>query len=128
MNARLRIQDKIDEAKQHLEELEDLRDDKEAWLSFYKEHGKDVCYDETKALINALDFAIDFINCVPQWTLRETTTFKPIATDTRGYACQFRCNVCGCTVSTAYYMRPDQFDYNCCPYCNRPVESEDDAE
>ena len=62
MNVQLRIQDRIDEAKQHLEELEALRDDKEAWLSFYKEHGfKDIRYDETKALINALNFAIDFI-------------------------------------------------------------------
>ena len=56
---------------------------------------------------------------------RKTTTFKPIATDTRGYACQFSCNVCGCTVSRSYYMKPDLFDYNYCPYCGRPVESED---
>jgi hypothetical protein len=61
MNARLRIQDKIDEAKQHLEVLEELRDDKKAWLQFYEEYGKGTSYDETKDLVNALDFAIDFI-------------------------------------------------------------------
>lgn len=66
--------------------------------------------------------------CIPQWTSHETTTFKPIATDTRGYACQFSCSACDCVVSRAYYMRPDQFDYEYCPYCGRPVESEDDAE
>lgn len=58
----------------------------------------------------------------------DKTTFKPIATDARGYACQFSCNACDCIVGRAYYMRPDQFDYNYCPYCGRPVESEDDAE
>lgn len=61
MNTRFRIQDEIDEAKQHLEVLEELRDEKSAWLSFYKEHGKGISYDEAKALINALDFAINFI-------------------------------------------------------------------
>ena len=61
--------------------------------------------------------------CISQ--SHETTTFKTIATDTRGYACQFSCNACGCVVSRAYYMRPDQFDYEYCPYCGRPVESED---
>lgn len=66
--------------------------------------------------------------CAPQWVSHKTTTFKPIATDTRGYACQFSCSACDCVVSRAYYMRPDQFDYNYCPYCGRPVESEDDAE
>lgn len=60
MNARLRIQDKIDEAKQHLKALEELRNEKEAWLHFYKEHGFKL-NDEAKTLINALDFAIDFI-------------------------------------------------------------------
>lgn len=63
--------------------------------------------------------------CVPQWISHKTTTFKPTATDTRGYACQFRCNACDRTVSETYYMRPDQFDYNYCPFCGRPVESED---
>ena len=54
----VRIQDKIDEAKQHLEVLEELRNE----VSFlYEKYGKDKSYDETKALINALDFAIDFI-------------------------------------------------------------------
>lgn len=57
----------------------------------------------------------------------ETTMFKPIATDTRGYACQFSCMQCDCIVSRAHYMRPSQFDYNFCPYCGRPVESENDA-
>jgi hypothetical protein len=61
----------------------------------------------------------------PEPPKHETTTFKPIATDTRGYACQFSCNACDCTVSRAYYMRPDQFDYAYCPYCGKPVESED---
>ena len=64
--------------------------------------------------------------CVPQWTSYKTTTFKPITTDTRGYACQFSCSACGCVVSRSYYMRPDQFDYNYCPYCGRPVESGDE--
>lgn len=58
----------------------------------------------------------------------DKTTFKPIATDTRGYACQFSCSACDCTVSRVYYMRPDQFDYNYCPYCGKPVESKEDAE
>lgn len=57
----IRIQDKTDEAKQHLEVLEELRDEKSAWLSFYKEHGKGTSYEEAKTLINALDFAINFI-------------------------------------------------------------------
>lgn len=61
MNVQLRTQDKIDEAKQHLEVLEELRDERSAWLSFYKEHGKGTSYDEAKDLINALDFAINFI-------------------------------------------------------------------
>ena len=58
----------------------------------------------------------------------ETTTFKPIATDTRGYACQFSCSACDRVVSRSHYMRPDQFDYEYCPYCGRPVESKDDEE
>ena len=54
----VRIQDKIDEARQHLEVLEELRDE----VSFlYEKYGKDKGYNETKDLINALDFAIDFI-------------------------------------------------------------------
>ena len=63
MNTRLRIQDKIDEAKQHLEVLEELRDERKIWLPFYKVCKERVkgTYDEEKALINALDFAIDFI-------------------------------------------------------------------
>ena len=64
--------------------------------------------------------------CIPQWMPHETTTFKPIATDARGYACQFSCSACDCVVSRAYYMCPDQFDYEYCPYCGRPVESEVD--
>lgn len=58
----------------------------------------------------------------------KTTTFKPIAIDTRGYACQFSCSACDYVVSRSYYMQPDQFDYNYCPYCGRPVENEDDVE
>lgn len=58
----------------------------------------------------------------------ETTTFKPIATDTRGYACQFICNACDYIINRAHYMRPSQFDYNFCPYCGRPVEREDNTE
>lgn len=65
---------------------------------------------------------------LPESPKHETTTFKPIATDTRGYACQFNCSACDCVVSRAFYMRPDQFDYEYCPYCGRPVESEDDVE
>lgn len=61
MNEWMKIDDKICEAKQHLEVLEELRDEKSAWLSFYKEHGKGISYDEAKTLINALDFAINFI-------------------------------------------------------------------
>ena len=60
MNTRFRIQDKINEAKQHLEILEKVRDERKMWLPFYKERGKGT-YDEAKALINALDFAINFI-------------------------------------------------------------------
>lgn len=54
------IQDKIDGTKQHLEVLEKTRDERKMWLPFYEERGKGT-YDEAKALINALDFAIDFI-------------------------------------------------------------------
>lgn len=61
MNKWMKIDDKVSEAKQHLEVLEELRDERSAWLSFYKEHGKGTSYDEAKALINALDFAINFI-------------------------------------------------------------------
>lgn len=61
MNAQFRIQDKIDEAKQHLEALKELRDENEAWLQFDAEYGKGASEDKIKALINALDFAIDFI-------------------------------------------------------------------
>lgn len=54
------IQDKIDKVEQHLEVLEKTRDERKMWLPFYEERGKGT-YDEAKALINALDFAIDFI-------------------------------------------------------------------
>ena len=58
------IQDKINGAKQHLEVLEELRNE----VSFlYEKYGKDKGYEETKALIDALDFAIDFI----KWGMRE---------------------------------------------------------
>lgn len=78
-----------------------------------------------KDAVTAVEMCIKEAPSVPQWVSHETTTFKPIATDARGYACQFSCSACDCTVSMAYYMRPDQFDYNYCPYCGRPVESED---
>jgi len=78
-----------------------------------------------KDAVAAVEMCIKEAPSVPQRVSHETTTFKPIATDTRGYACQFSCNACDYTVSRAYYMRPDQFDYNYCPYCGRPVESED---
>lgn len=55
------IQDKIDKVEQHLEVLEELRDERFDYLSFYEEYGKGIYYYKTKALINALDFAIDFI-------------------------------------------------------------------
>jgi hypothetical protein len=61
MNAQFRIQDKIDETKQHLEALKELRDENEAWLQFDAEYDKGASEDKIKALINALDFAIDFI-------------------------------------------------------------------
>lgn len=61
MNARLRIQDKIDEAKQHLEALKELRDENEAWLQFDAKYGEGASEDKTKALVDALDFAINFI-------------------------------------------------------------------
>ena len=60
MDAQLRVQDKINEAEQHLEVLEKTRDERKMWLPFYKERGKGT-YDEAKDLINALDFAINFI-------------------------------------------------------------------
>lgn len=65
---------------------------------------------------------------LPEPPEHETTTFKPITTDTRGYARQFSCSACDCVVVRTHYMRPDQFDYEYCPYCGRPVESEDDVE
>ena len=52
---------KQEETEQHINTLEELRDEKKAWLSYYKEHGKGTDYDEVRNLINALDFAIDFI-------------------------------------------------------------------
>ena len=60
MDAQLRVQDKINEAEQHLEVLEKTSDERKMWLPFYKERGKGT-YDEAKDLINALDFAINFI-------------------------------------------------------------------
>lgn len=56
-----KMQDKVSEAEQHINALEKFRDEHKAWLSYYKEHGKDTYYDEVRNLINALDFAIDFI-------------------------------------------------------------------
>lgn len=61
MNTQLRMQDKINAAKQHLEALKELRDENEAWLQFDAEYGEGASKDKIKALINALDFAIDFI-------------------------------------------------------------------
>lgn len=55
------IQDKINEAKQHLEVLEELRDERFEYLQSLAEYGKGIYYYKAKALINALDFAIDFI-------------------------------------------------------------------
>lgn len=52
---------KQEETEQHINTLEKLRDEHKAWLSYYKEHGKGTNYDEARNLINALDFAIDFI-------------------------------------------------------------------
>lgn len=56
-----KMQDKVNEAEHHLNTLEELRDKEKAWLSYYNEHGKGTTYDEVRNLINALDFAIDFI-------------------------------------------------------------------
>ena len=55
----------------------------------------------------------------------ETTTFEPQNEDSRGYADTFKCTHCGCMVNTGHYMRTEQFDYNYCPYCGSPVESEE---
>lgn len=52
---------------------------------------------------------------------QKTTTYEPLISDSRGYANQFKCDYCGCTVDTPYYMRPEQFDYIYCPYCGRYI-------
>lgn len=49
------------EAEQHVKTLEKLRDEKRAWLPYLEEHGKGTAYDEMRDVINALNFAIDFI-------------------------------------------------------------------
>ena len=55
-----------------------------------------------------------------------TTTFEPQNEDSRGYGNTFKCTYCGCLVTTSYYMRVADFDYNYCPYCGKPVvESEE---
>lgn len=59
--ARSGFKQRIAEAEQHVKTLEELRDEKRAWLSYCKEHGKGTAYDEVRNLINALDFAIGFI-------------------------------------------------------------------
>lgn len=56
-----KMQDKVSEAEQHINTLEEFRDKEKAWLPYFKEHGKGTTYDEARNLINALDFAIDFI-------------------------------------------------------------------
>lgn len=59
----IRIQDKVDEAKQHLKVLKEYRDERKAWLQFFDDKGtfyKVKAYD-VKAIVDALDFAIDFI-------------------------------------------------------------------
>lgn len=48
---------RIAEAEQHVKILEELRDE----IQFVEKCGKGTVYDEVRDLINALDFAIDFI-------------------------------------------------------------------
>lgn len=57
----MKMQDKVSEAEQHINTLEELRDKEKVWLSYYKEHDKVIAYDEARNIVNALDFAIDFI-------------------------------------------------------------------
>ena len=55
------MKDKVSEAEQHIKVLEELREMKICILPYLKEYGKGTSYDETKDVINALSFAIDFI-------------------------------------------------------------------
>ena len=61
----MKMQDKIDEAKQHLNTLEELRNGSKETLEYLKEDGEGANYDELSKevlrLVDALDFAIDFI-------------------------------------------------------------------
>ena len=55
------MKEKTLEAEQHIKVLEELREMKICMLPYLKEHGKGTAYDDTKDVINALSFAIDFM-------------------------------------------------------------------
>lgn len=55
------FKDKVNEAEQHLKVLEELRANKMAMLPYLNEIGKGTAYNEEREVINALNFAIDFI-------------------------------------------------------------------
>ena len=61
----MKMQDKIAEAEQHVKTLEELRNGSKETLEYLKEDGEGANYDEllkeVSKLVNALDFAIDFI-------------------------------------------------------------------
>lgn len=117
----------LDEAIKHCEEVAEANEKQ------YSENPEQLGYTEKfydcKECADEHRQLADWLKELKKYREHETTMFKPIATDTRGYACQFSCNVCDCIVSRSHYMRPSQFDYNYCPYCGRPVvERESDAE
>lgn len=55
------IKDNVKKAEQHLKVLEKLRADKMVMLPYFNEIGKGTAYDKQREVINALNFAIDFI-------------------------------------------------------------------
>lgn len=61
----MKMQDKIAEAEQHVKTLEELRNGSKETLEYLKEDGEGANYDELSKevlrLVDALDFAIDFI-------------------------------------------------------------------
>ena len=59
--ARSGFKQRIAEAEQHLKVLEELRDNATAMLPYLNEKGKGTDYNKQREVINALNFAIDFI-------------------------------------------------------------------
>lgn len=54
----------------------------------------------------------------------ETTTFERIDGLHQMYNVYHKCTECGRYVLFPITLEKDKIDYNFCPYCSRPVESE----